>query len=255
MVNWKSRTGTLPGVSLVTRRQRRLSTLVLLAVAAGVLPGSAPVAAQEKKPTGKLEVSVAVKGGVVLDACTLYLKERAVELGKGTTKTVFEAVPQARYTIAGDATLKTSSGEIKRYVGVQEASVSGNKTSKVTLTLTETTNIEAFCSGCHPGAGDPVEKGQIVRDVHVSGRILGKKKYLDQVAKYNARIAQLAKEGKPHNLPIVLEKRKVVEGGTTVEREFYTCESCHTLHWERGHSSYARAPFRKSGELCQGCHP
>jgi len=85
-----------------------------------------------------------------------------------------------------------------------------------------------------PGRRDPVEKGQIIRDIHVSGKVLGKQKYLTQVARYNARVEALVKEGKPHNLPIVLEKRKVVEDGKTVEREFYTCESCHTVHWERG---------------------
>jgi len=243
----------------MSRRFVRLSILALLVIAGAALPGTGPAFAQEKapekKPTGKLEVVVAVKGGGTLQTCALYLKERAVELAKGATTTLFDEVPQARYAIAGDAAVKMPSGEIVRHLGVQVVSVNANKTTKVTLTLVPAPNVEVFCSGCHPGANDPVEKGQIVRDIHVSGKILDKKKYLDQVAKHNARVEQLIKEGKPHNLPIVLEKRKVSEGGKMVEREFYTCESCHTIHWERGDTTYARAPFRKGADLCQGCHP
>lgn len=210
---------------------------------------------QKNQPVGKVEVKVEVSGGGELQTCTLYLKERAVELAKGATTALLEEVPQARYALAGDATVKTAAGEIKRYVGIEPVAVGGNKTAKVTLKLDILTDMEAFCSGCHPGAGEPVEKGQIVRDIHVSGKVLEKKKHLDQVAKYNAQIELLIKGGKPHNLPIVLEKRMVVEGGKEVEKEFFTCESCHTLHWERGSTSYARAPFRKSADLCQGCHP
>lgn len=242
----------------LTRRRRTLSILALLALAAAAMPAgavSAPAKAPEKKPTGKLEVSVAVKGGGEVQKGTLYLRRLTAELGKGAPTTLFEEVLPARYGLGGEATVKTSSGGIKRFVGVEEVSVSANKTTKATLTLVEAANMNDFCSGCHPGPGDPVEKGQIVRDIHVSGRALGKKMYFDQIAKHNAQVEKLVKEGKPHNLPIVLEKRKIVEGDKTVEREFYTCESCHTVHWERGDTSYARAPFRKSADLCQGCHP
>lgn len=241
----------------MTPRLRRLAALALLASVAAVLPGSlsAARAEEKKKPTGKLEASVTVKGGGTMQSCTLFLKERAVELGKGATAATFDQVPQARYGLGGEATVRTPSGAIKRYVGVQEVSVIGNKTAKATLTLAEAPEMDAFCSACHPGPKDPQKPGQVVRDLHVSGKVLGKQKYLDQVARYNAEVERLVKEGKPHNLPIVLEKRKVVEAGKTVEREFFTCESCHTVHWERGNTSYARAPFRKMADLCQGCHP
>ena len=32
------------------------------------------------------------------------------------------------------------------------------------------------------------------------------------------------------------------------------CESCHTLHLEKGNTSYVLAPFREGSDLCRGCH-
>jgi hypothetical protein len=209
---------------------------------------------EKKKLTGKLDITVAVKDGGTLQVCTLYVKDREVSLPAGASSVVVDELLQGRYAVGGDATVKLPSGEVKRRVGVQVTSVAANKTTKATITLVEAQSMEDFCSSCHPSEGQPVEKGQIVRDIHVSGKVL-KKKYLGPIAAFNDRVAQDIKDGKPHNLPIVLEKRMVDEDGKLVERDFYTCESCHTVHWDRGNSAYARGPFRRAPDLCQGCHP
>ena len=54
--------------------------------------------------------------------------------------------------------------------------------------------------------------------------------------------------------PIVLEERLVKVNGKEVKKYFYTCESCHTLHWKTPWTKYSRAAFREMGTLCAGCH-
>lgn len=206
--------------------------------------------AQERKRTGKVEVTVEVKaGGATVPPVTLYLDNQRVELPAGTKKHLFAEVPVVRRALTGEARIGG-----KRYIGVQPVAVVANRTVQASLTLEEAPDVEAFCGRCHPGNPDEVGEGQILRDRHVSGKILGEK-YRAPVEKYNAAVEALRKEGKPHNEPIILEKRVVTEGGKKVERLFYTCESCHTLHWARTEQKYARALFKKQGDLCRGCHP
>lgn len=230
---------------------RRLFFLVLTALIAAAATGltAAGSRAQERKRTGKVEVTVQLKGGGAVPAATLYLDRQRAEMPAGKGTHLFEEVPVARRALTGEARVGG-----KRYVGVQPVAIVANRIAKATLTLEEAGDIEEFCSRCHPGSPDDLEQGQILRDQHASGKILGEK-YRAPVEKYNAAIEKLRKEGQPHNEPIILEKRIVIEGGKKVERLFYTCESCHTLHWARDEKKYARALFKKQGDLCRGCHP
>lgn len=224
------------------------STALLAAVAIALSPAGA--SAQERPPVGKVEVTVQVKGGGAVPAVTLFLHRQRVELPAGKTSHLFEEVPVARSrALTGEARVGG-----KRFLGVEPVPVTKNRVTKATLTLEEAPDAEAFCSRCHPGSPDEVGEGQILRDRHVSGQELGEK-YRAPVEKYNARVEELRKAGKPHDEPIVLEKRLVDVGGKKVERLFFTCESCHTPHWARGEQKYARALFKKQGDLCRGCHP
>ena len=225
---------------------------VILLCAAAPPPEKKPAPA--KKPTGKVEVTVEFKGQGTIQSCTLYLKEQRVDLASGAATHLFENVSTARHAVTADAMIGADLAGAKRYVGVKVVNVAANRTTKATLSLEEAGSMEDYCRRCHPDANQLTEADQTARDLHYSGKPL-EKKHLAQVDKYNARSEQLRKEGQPYNLPIILEKRTVVEGGKTIERLFYTCESCHTLHWTRDEEKYTRALFRRKGNLCRGCHP
>lgn len=234
---------------------RRCVSAFLLA-AGLVVCAAAPVGAQqparpaEKVRTGKVEVTVAVKGGGAPAGLTLYLGDQKAEVPAGKTTHLFDnvAVTRAR-ALTGDATVGG-----KRFAGVEPVAITANRTTKATLTLAESGSMDDFCRRCHPESPEDAGEGQILRDRHVSGKELGEK-HQGPVAKYNARVEELRKAGKAHDEPIVLEKRVVTVGGKKVERLFYTCESCHTLHWARTEQKYTRALFKKQGDLCRGCHP
>lgn len=224
-----------------------VAVVMVLMVAAGT------TAAQPEK-TGNLEVNVVVEGGGSYASCALYLKDRTTLLDKGEKTFLFENVPAGRYALTADA--QVSQGWFKpklRYLGVEDSSVVYNKTGKATVTLRRVETVDDFCRGCHPDADQPKEPGQIVRDVHTSGKVL-RDKSIAQVKKYNENIDKLVKEKKPHNLPIKLEEREVIEDGKKLKRIFYTCESCHTMHFETPYTSHAVAPFRDKADLCLGCH-
>jgi len=139
-----------------------------------------------------------------------------------------------------------------RYVGVVEV-FPGRGT--VQLKAEPVKDMNAFCSGCHPSEKEPIKAGQIVRDLHASGLELTGR-YFAQVGKFNKEyIEKKRKEGKERPPePVVLEERVVIVAGKEVKKFFYTCESCHTLHWKTPWGKYARAAFLEKGTLCAGCH-
>lgn len=238
---------------MMKKKMCKISFMAAATSAVLLLGSGFTLAADPKKATGSLEATFVLPKGGEVKSGALYLKERRVELAAGKSSVLVSEVPSTTYTLACDAMVKLASGETKRFAVVQQVSVKVGETTKVALTLAEAGSMEKFCSACHPAQGEPVKPGQITRDVHASGKVM-KSKNLASTVKYNAEVERLTKDGKKHNLPIILEKRKVVEEGKTVEREFITCESCHTFHWSTGERSFARAPFVDSPDLCVGCH-
>jgi predicted CXXCH cytochrome family protein len=228
------------------------------AAAALLLCAAAPPPAEKapapaKKPTGKLEVTVELKGKGTIQSGSIYLKAQKADFAAGKTTHLFENVSAARHALTADA-MVADGGAARRYIGVQAVTVPANRTTKVALILEEAGSIEDYCRRCHPDPNQLTEADQIPRDQHYSGQPL-QQKHIAQVEKYNARSEQDRKGGQQYNLPIILEKRTVVEEGKQVERLFYTCESCHTLHYTHEEEKYTRALFRKKGNLCRGCHP
>ncbi len=134
-----------------------------------------------------------------------------------------------------------------RYIGFQEAFVEEGKTSAVEVKIESGVDVNARCMSCHPQK--PTRERRIIKCLHKSGDVL-EDKMVERVKAYNEKIEKLEKEGKPHSLPMRLEKRKINDKTVYV----YTCESCHTLHVKTPYRRYAIAPFFEKSDLCLACH-
>jgi predicted CXXCH cytochrome family protein len=234
-----------------------LAAAMTLAVLAGAnrlqAQTPAPQVAPVEKPRGDAEITVVLADAMKFTSCTVYAREQVFSPASADEKSLALRLP-AEERIAFTADARVGTGEsVARYMGTAEASVDAGKTKKVKITLKPIKDIDSYCRECHPTKGQKIPRGQIVRDVHVSGKPL-EGKYLDQVKAHNTKAETLRKEGKPANEPILLEERIVKVAGKDVKKQFYTCESCHTLHAVTPFRKYARAEFLEKSDLCLGCH-
>ena len=204
---------------------------------------------------GDLEVTVVAADGKKIREGVVYASDQAVKIGSAGGKTIIRGLPEQRTAVTADVRVGKAGGKDDvRYVGVEEGFPARGTPDAVTVKVQPVKDINAFCSGCHPSRGEPVKRGQIVRDVHASGKELSGR-HLAQVPKFLEFIEKRRKESKERPPePIVLEERLVKVDGKEVKKFFYTCESCHTLHWKTPWTKYSRAAFREMGTLCAGCH-
>jgi predicted CXXCH cytochrome family protein len=237
-----------------TMRRAAPAVLGLLALAA------APAAAQEgPQRFGDLAVTVTVPAGATLKKATVYARSATAAVSAAGTAVTVAKVPAGKLAVTVDAEVLQGKAT-RRHLGVVEATALENEVVAVAVPVEPAPVIDDYCLGCHPNPRDPKVKpkpNQIVRDIHTSGLQFPDKSYeqsLAQNKRHNDLVAQLEREGKPHNLPMPLEARKVKVGGREVERFFYTCETCHTLHASTPWSNYVRAPFKDRSDLCMGCH-
>ena len=237
----------------------RYGSKVTAAATAAALGGTLALAGiaggAPRKPTGNLTVEIAAAGDVKWNECTLSFRHGEGSVKKGTRSYLFRDVPAGSYTLIADGLVKGGLfGSDKRLFAAAEANVAANRENRVTVTLEPSENIDSFCSACHPTRNEPLEAGQIVRDVHRSGTILPKD-HVEKVKAYNRETEELRKKGETERLTFPLEERKVDSGGKRVKATIFTCESCHTFHRETPYPSYVRASYRTGGDLCTGCHP
>ena len=241
---------------------RRLATWGFIAVAVACI-ATAPVGigAQtpppEPVPRGNLEITVVAPEGVKLQNCTVNVRDQVLLFGESqgpqTAKGV-PAIPDELVAVTAEARSAQDAGKpALRFVGVAEAMPEAGKTVKVAVTLKRTDDINQFCLDCHPGKGQRAKPGQIPRDAHASGKPL-EGRHRQQVRIYNEKVDRLIKEGKPHGEQIILEERIVKVGAKEVKKDFFTCESCHTLHKTTPNPGYIRAPYIETSDLCKGCH-
>lgn len=228
---------------------------VLLLVAPRGVPAQQPPPAPV--PRGDLAITVVAADGKKFQDCKVTVRDQVVAFGdsRGPQTVVgVPALPDESIAVTADARVAQGAGKpALRFVGVTEAMPEAGKTVKVTITLKRADDINAFCATCHPGKGQRRRPGQIKRDTHPSGLPL-EGRYRDQVRIYNEKIERLVKEGKPHGEPIVVEERIVKVGAKEVKKDFYTCESCHTLHGSTPNPKYMRASYLENSDLCTGCH-
>jgi hypothetical protein len=222
------------------------------AAAAAALWGAA-IAFAAPVGAADIEVQVATVDGKKFTG-TLYAGGQALPVDSGKAKlTVRNLDLKKRIAIAADLKVAEGKGTPPlRYLGVIEV-LPGRGPVQVKAELVKDINL--FCSGCHPSEKEPVQEGQIVRDLHSSGQELTGR-YLAQVGKFNKEyIETKRKQGKERPPePVVLEERVVIVNGKEVRKYFYTCESCHTVHWKTPWEKYARAAFTEKSTLCAGCH-
>lgn len=224
-------------------------TLALSLVGLGLLVGPA------RSFAGDLEVTVVAADGKKIREGVVYAADQAARLEKGVVKVTVRGIPEQRTAVTADVRVGAAGGKDDvRYLGVVEGFPSRGTPAAVKVTVSPVKDMDAFCAGCHPSAGQPVKQGQIVRDIHSSGKeITGR--HLEQVPKFAEFIEKRRTESKERPPePIVLEERLVKVNGKDVKKYYYTCESCHTLHWKTPWGKYARAAFREMGTLCAGCH-
>ena len=222
-----------------------------IAVAAAALCVAVVVCAAAARAMD-VEVQVATADGKKFTG-TLYAGEQALPLDSGNARLrVRNLEDRKRVAIAADLKVAEEKGKPPlRYLGVIEVFPGRGP---VQLTATPVKDVDLFCSGCHPSEKGPVKEGQIVRDVHASGKELTGR-YLVQNGKFKDYIEKKRKEGKERPPePVLLEERIVIVSGKEVKKYYYTCESCHTLHWKTPWTKYARAAFSEKGTLCAGCH-
>ncbi len=232
---------------------------VALLLVGGPASGQEPEKPQKKIPTGDLEVTVNLEG-LNAKSTTVYVKDQSAVLGGKENTHLFAMVPAGN--IAATVDITVSGGWFRddlRYVGVAVANVFEGKRAEVTVkprqVFVETgKSIDEFCSECHPRPKEPVEPGQITRDVHKSGVAMSDRKKKVTVA-FNETVTKLQKEGKTNFRLIKTEERIVEEKGKKIKRTFLTCESCHTPHLTTPYKWYLVAPYKTmKDELCLGCH-
>lgn len=110
-------------------------------------------------------------------------------------------------------------GAVRRVMGIAMVYLSEGA-AEVRVKVRDATDIDAFCSDCHPVKGKATRRDQVIRDVHPSGVVPVKAK-------------------KPF--------------GRYDDRGRVTCESCHSPHRETGLPHFVVASFR-DGKLCLQCH-
>ena len=204
---------------------------------------------------GSLEISVKAPWGKAAPPGRLIVLDRELPIPAAGEKILVKDLPDRRIAVSVDAqSVKAGAKGAVRYIGVGDVTTVPSATVAVEVVVAEVKEIDPFCSGCHPAKGMPVKADQIVRDVHVTGKELTGK-YLEQVQAHNKKVQTKLKNKEPNPpLPIVLEERIVKVAGKEVKKQFFTCESCHTVHLKTPWLRYMRAGFERSNDLCVGCH-
>lgn len=201
-------------------RSFRYGTRALL-LAAVVLGGCAGV---ETRPA-PVSVPAGSVGGTLVADNTLTVPLTGVEVRAedqvavadgGGRFSLSRLSPGKQFLVAEK---RYASGAVRRVMGVSTVYVADNPI-EVRIRVRDATDIDAFCSDCHPKLKDVTRKDQIFRDVHPSGV---------KPVKANKPSARLDEAGK------------------------VTCESCHSVHRQTGFPHFTLASYT-DGKLCIQCH-
>lgn len=177
-------------------------------------PAGGPPASQ---PAGKGRVfgKVSLAGFQVLPGTVMItVGGRRVQSDAAGSYAV-SGLPGGRHAVVAE--LKTKEN---RYLAMPFAIVDEQHGLQLNIQLADATDVDSFCSECHPFVGKQTRSSQVVRDVHPSG----------------------------------IKPRKAVRTSQLFNAQgLVTCESCHSLHQETGVEKQVLYPF-KNGDLCNRCH-
>lgn len=126
-------------------------------------------------------------------------------------------VPPGKYSLVAEK--RFGQGSVRRVLGISTVYV-GDSRIEVRVRLRDATDVDAYCSDCHPVKQNVARRDQVVRDVHPSG---------------------------------VVPRKANKPTGRFDERGRVTCESCHTLHEPTPHPHYLLGSYR-DGKICLDCH-
>jgi predicted CXXCH cytochrome family protein len=170
-------------------------------------------------PLGRGEI----RGRVFLSGNkVLRERVRVRESGAGVSA---ESGPDGVYRLMGLSAGKAylvAEGNIggRRHLAVDVAILGETEGGTVDLQLRDASNVDTFCSDCHPYRGEATRRDQIIRDLHKSD----------------------------------IKPVRATEGPEMLdERGHVTCESCHTVHEKTEVEFFLRQTFR-NGALCIRCH-
>ena len=186
--------------------------------------GVSACATVETKPVSAPPPSGMFRGELVLDnALTVSLagaqirvEDQVVTVPEDGRFSFPGISPGKRFLVAEK---RFSSGPVRRILGVSTVYVSDNPL-EVKIRMRDATDVDAFCSDCHPMLRNVARKDQIPRDVHPSG---------------------------------IIPKKAAKRTGIFDEKGRVTCESCHTAHRPTESPHFTLASYR-DGKLCVLCH-
>ena len=153
---------------------------------------------------------------VPLEGIEVRVEDQVAVAGAGGAFSLPRLSPGKQFLVAEK---RFSSGPVRRVMGVSTVYVADSPID-VRIRLRDATDIDAFCSDCHPMMRDVKRKDQIFRDVHPSGIVPVKAK------KPTGRFDEAGK---------------------------VTCESCHSVHRPTGFPHFTLASYQ-DGKLCVQCH-
>lgn len=153
---------------------------------------------------------------VSLAGAQIRVEDQAVTVGEDGRFSLPGISPGKRFLVAEK---RFSSGAVRRILGVSTVYVSDNPI-EVKIRMRDATDVDKFCSDCHPMLRNVVRRDQIARDVHPSG---------------------------------IVPQKAAKLSGKFDEKGRVTCESCHSVHRPTGSPHFTLASYQ-DGKLCVQCH-
>jgi hypothetical protein len=165
--------------------------------------------------TGKLYGTVTFEGNntVSLPVRVTVRGRYAESDDQGTY--VLTGMPVGNFRLVAEAR-----GEGRRYLDLERVALAEGEEKEFNLLLEDATDIDLYCSECHPYRGEKIGPGQRVRDTHRSGFLPEKQMRTQELLDH---------------------------------RGYVTCESCHSLHEVTTESFFMLYPYM-NGNLCNRCH-
>lgn len=197
----------------------KVKALLLLAV------GVAGCARMETRPAAEAPPPAGFARGIVyadntltvsLEGAQVRVEDQIAVVGKGGVFSLPRVSPGKRHFVAEK---RFPSGPVRRVLGVATIYVSENPI-ELKIRMRDATDVDAFCSDCHPMKWNVTRKDQIFRDVHPSG---------------------------------IVPKKAKRPGARLDAAGRVTCESCHTVHLTTASGRFTLDTFR-DGKLCAQCH-
>jgi len=198
---------------------RGLLAVAVLAAAAVLSCARAPVVAPPAPPPeARVRGTVVLDNGLVvpLEGALVHAGEEAAAVTAAGTFSLGRLVP-GKHSVVVEK--RFPAGPVRRVMGVALIYVA-DAPVEVRVRVRDATDVDAFCSDCHPVKGKATRRDQVIRDVHPSG---------------------------------VVPRKARKPGGAYDEKGRVTCESCHTAHRPTEFPHFTLASYR-DGRLCLRCH-